>query len=112
MAGTRAVPRLWRLSTQSGVENGANVLVLEGRLGQATAAELRAAADAVLATDPRDLVIDLTGVDYLSSAAIKEFERISTAQSKRGRQFTLRSPSPAARLSLELAGFTMDRSAW
>jgi anti-anti-sigma regulatory factor len=54
-------------------------------------------------------VIDLAGVDYLSSAAIKEFERISTEQSGRGRQFTLRSPSPAARLSLELAGLS-DRT--
>src|SRR5687767_10503728 len=103
MHKTRAVPRLWRLSSRSGVENGANVLVLEGRLGQATAGELRAAADALLAAD-RDLVMDLGGVDYLSSAAIKEFNRISTAQGARGRQLTLRSPSPAARLSLELAG--------
>jgi anti-sigma B factor antagonist len=106
MAITRGVTRLWRLYSRSGIENGANVLVLEGRLGQATAGELRAAADAVLATDPRDLVIDLSGVDYLSSAAIKEFERISTEQSERGRVFTLRSPSPAARLSLELAGLS------
>ena len=85
------------------------MLVLEGRLGHATAAEFRSAADAVLAEDPRDLVIDLAGVDYLSSAAIKEFERISTEQSERGRQFTLRAPSPAARLSLELAGLS-DRT--
>lgn len=70
------------------------------------AAELRSAADAVLAADPRDLVIDLSGVDYLSSAAIKEFERISAEQSERGRQLTLRAPSPAARLSLELAGLS------
>jgi anti-anti-sigma factor len=106
MHKTRAVPRLWRLCCRLGVENGANVLVLEGRLAQATAGELRAAADAVLATDARDLVIDLAGVDYLSSAAIKEFDRILTAQSARGRQLTLRSPSPAARLSLELAGLS------
>ena len=106
MATTRGVTRLWRLGTRSGIENGANVLVLEGRLGQATAAQLRSAADAVLAADPRDLVIDLAGVDYLSSAAIKEFERISTQQAARGRQLTLQSPSPAARLSLDLAGLS------
>lgn len=108
MAVTRGVPHLWRLCSRSGVENGANVLILEGRLGQASTDELRAAV-AALATDPRDLVIDLAGVDYLSSAAIKEFERLSTEQSERGRQFTLRSPSPAARLSLELAGLS-DRT--
>jgi anti-anti-sigma factor len=84
-------------------------MVLEGRLGHAAAADLRSAADAILAEASRDLVIDLAGVDYLSSAAIKEFERISTEQSGRGRQFTLRAPSPAARLSLELAGLS-DRT--
>ena len=112
MATTRGVTRLWRLCSRSGVEDGANVLVLQGRLGHTSVGELRAAADAALATGDKDLVIDLAGVDYLSSAAIKEFERIATEQSKRGRQFTLRSLSPAARLSLELAGFTMDPSAW
>ena len=107
MARTRAVPRLWRLSSRSAVENGANVLVLEGRLGQAAARELKTAIESA-GDRTANLVIDLSAVDYLSSAAIKVFESI---QADEGRRVTFRSPSPAARLSLELAGFTMDRSA-
>jgi anti-anti-sigma factor len=106
MAATRGVTRLWRLCSRSAVENGANVLILQGRLGHSSAAELRAAADAVMAAGDKDLVIDLAGVDYLSSAAIKVFEALVAEQSGRGRDLLLRAPSPAARLSIELAGLS------
>ena len=52
---------------------------------------------------PVDLVIDLAGVDYLSSAAIKIFESL---QAEKGLELTFRAPSPAARVSLELAGLS------
>src|SRR5688572_23187904 len=108
MATTRGVTRLWQLQSRSGVENGANVLILQGRLGHTAAGELRAAADA-LAAGNKDLIIDLAGVDYLSSAAIKVFERLVVEQAGRGHQLLLRAPSPAARLSIELAGLS-DRT--
>ena len=41
--------RLWRLKTTTVVENGTTVLILEGRLGQATAGELMAAAGPLVA---------------------------------------------------------------
>jgi anti-anti-sigma factor len=105
MASKAGVPRLWKLGTRSGVENGTIVLFLEGRLGRATAAELRTALEQVRG-GAGDLVIDLAGVDYLSSAAIKVFEEILAGH---GRQLTFRAPSPAARMSLELAGLS-DRT--
>ena len=104
MATNRGVTRLWRLESRFGVENGANVLVLQGRLGHTSVGELRAAATAAMAQGDRDLVIDLAGVDYLSGAAIKIIEDLVKEQATRGRDLTLRQPSPAARLSLELAG--------
>jgi anti-anti-sigma factor len=106
MATTRGVTRLWRLDSRFSVENGANVLVLQGRLGHLSVGNLRAAAEAAMAQGDKDLVIDLEGVDYLSGAAIKVFEELVTEQAVRGRELTLRSPSPAARLSLELAGLS------
>lgn len=106
MGRTSGVTRLWRVSSRSSVENGANVLVLAGRLGHTSVGEVRAAAEAAMAAGDRDLVIDLTDVDYLSSAAIKVFEALAMEQGSRGRGLTLRSPSPAARLSLELAGLS------
>ena len=96
--------RLWRLKTTTAVENGTTVLILEGRLGQATAGELQAAAEPLVANGGLDLVIDLSGVDYLSSAALKVLESLAAGQASRGGRLTLRAPSPAARLSLELSG--------
>jgi anti-anti-sigma factor len=102
MAPKPGVPRLWKLASRSGVENGTIVLYLEGRLGQATTAELRVAVEAAGAR-AGGLVIDLAGVDYLSSAAIKVFESL---QAEQGLELTFRAPSPAARVSLELAGLS------
>ena len=101
MAPKTGVPRLWKLRSRTGVENGTIVLVLEGRLGQASADDLRTAIESARNGQSGDLVIDLAGVDYLSSAAIKVFEHFGTER------ITFRSPSPAARLSLEFAGFSI-----
>jgi len=95
--------RLWRLHTRISVEQGTSVLFLEGRLGQAAAAQLERVAAPLAAAEPSCLVIDLSGVDYLSSAALKVFEGLA-AQSPPDRRLVLRSPSVAARLALELSG--------
>ena len=95
--------RLWRLTTKTVVEHGTPVLFLEGRLDHARAAALQEAAAQLLTGSP-DLVVDLSGVDYLSSAALKIFATLAGEQSKRGGRLTLRAPSVAARLALELSG--------
>ena len=101
---------MWRLTSTTVVENGTTVLILEGRLGQATARELMAAAGPLMAGGELDLIIDLSRVDYLSSAALKVLESLADTQSSRGGRLTLRAPSPAARLSLELAGDLLVRN--
>jgi anti-anti-sigma factor len=103
MAGSADGKRLWRLSTRMVAENGTIVLILEGRLGHATAPQLKAIVEGV-AQDSKDVVLDLAGVDYLSSAALKTLAGLAADQTGRGGELTLRSPSPAARLSLELSG--------
>ena len=110
MGAFRGGRRLWRLKTATAVENGTTVLILEGRLGQATADELMEAAGPLVANGVLDLVIDLSGVDYLSSAALKVLESLAAGQASRGGRLTLRAPSPAARLSLELSGDELVRS--
>jgi anti-anti-sigma factor len=102
--------RLWRLKTTTVVENGTTVLILEGRLGHANASELEAAAGPLVANGALDLVIDLSGVDYLSSAALKVLKSVAAGQAGRGGRLTLRAPSPAARLSLELSGDELVRN--
>ena len=79
------------------------MLFVEGRLGHDAAAEL----ENIAALHPRDgsnVVIDLSGVDYLSSAALKVFAKLAVRLSADGGRLRLRAPSVAARLALELAG--------
>ena len=102
--------RLWRLTTTTAEEGGTTVLFLEGRLSHATADELMAAARPIVAAGALELVIDLSGVDYLSSAALKVLESLAAGQSSRGGRLTLRAPPPAARLSLELSGDALVRN--
>ena len=96
---------VWRLCSRTVADNGTIVLVLAGRLSNATAAELKAIA-AAEADPAKDLVIDLASVDYLSSAALKVSADLAAELADRGRVLTVRSPSPAARLSLQLAGLS------
>lgn len=95
--------RLWRLHTKIVIESGAPILFVEGRLGHAVTAELE---NALLqhSSGEADIVIDLSGVDYLSGAALKVFQAFADRQSKKGGRLRLRAPSVSARLALELAG--------
>ena len=96
--------RLWRLHINAAVEGGIPVLFVEGRLGHDAAAEL----EKIAARHPPDasanVVIDLSEVDYLSSAALKVFAMLAERLSVDGGRLRLRAPSVAARLALELAG--------
>lgn len=105
MAGSADGKRTWRLSHRTVGENRTIVLILEGRLGHATAPQLKAMVEGV-AQGSKGVVLDLAGVDYLSSAALKVIESLAAEQAGRGGALTVRSPSPAARLSLELAGLS------
>jgi anti-anti-sigma factor len=96
--------KLWRLHTKAVVEDGSPVLFVEGRLGQSAAAELEAVALQHPPDASANVVIDLSGVDYLSSAALKVFESLAERQSEKGGRLRLRAPSVAARLALELSG--------
>lgn len=95
--------RLWRLHTKIVIESGVPILCVEGRLGHAATAELDNALLQHSSGDP-DVVIDLSGVDYLSGAALKVFQAFAERQSRKGGRLRLRRPSIAARLALELAG--------
>jgi anti-anti-sigma factor len=96
--------RLWRLHTKTSIESGTPVLFVEGRLGHDTAAELESIALQHPADASATVVIDLSGVDYLSSAALTVFQALADRQSQSGGRLRLRAPSVAARLALELSG--------
>lgn len=80
------------------------MLFVEGRLGHAAAGELE--TEAVKLFTAENATIDLSGVDYLSSAALKVFQAIGDRQSQKGGRLHLRAPSAPVRLSLELSGLS------
>jgi anti-anti-sigma regulatory factor len=51
-----------------------------------------------------DLVLDLSCVDYLSSAALESLERMAQDLAGKGGRLTLRAPADPVRMALELSG--------
>ena len=80
------------------------MLYVEGRLGHAASAELETTVLHHAQAAPANVIIDLAGVDYLSSAALRVLEALAVRLSDEGRRLRLRGPSVAARLALELSG--------
>ena len=97
--------RLWRLDTKTLIEGANPVLFVAGRLGHEAAAELEAVVNRHLSdAADGDVIIDMSGVDYVSSAPLKLFATLADRVSEKGGRLRLRAPSVSARLALELAG--------
>ena len=95
---------MWRLHTKTVVEEGTSVLFVRGRLDHAAAEEFEKAALRHASVADKNVIIDLSGVDYLSSSALAIFQFLADRQSQHGGRLQLRAPSVAARLTLELCG--------
>lgn len=96
--------RLWRFHARPSTEDGHRILFLEGRLDHASTAELEAAIFQHASGAVSTVIVDLSGIDYLSGAALRVFEAGADRLSKNGGRLSLRAPSVAARLALDLAG--------
>jgi anti-anti-sigma factor len=79
-------------------------LLLEGRLGHTTAGELEAVTKRLVDQGVSTLVLDLAGVDYISSGALDVLGWLETHLGSRRGRLILRNPSVSARLALDLAG--------
>ncbi len=64
--------------------DGRPALTVRGELDLATAPQLRAAVDAILATGPRGLVVDLSPTTFLDSSGARTLVQISRAADDRG----------------------------
>ena len=95
---------MWRLHTKTVVEDGNPVLVVGGRLDHAASGEFERVALQHVSVADRNVIIDLSGVDYLSSSALAIFHFLADRQTQHGGRLRVRAPSAAARLSLELSG--------
>jgi stage II sporulation protein AA (anti-sigma F factor antagonist) len=94
----------WPLRISQERRDGVLLLLLAGRVGVASAATLATAvADAVTRGD-RHLVLDLSAVDYVSSAGLKALETAADRCAETHGSLALRAASRPVRLALELGG--------
>src|SRR5262245_48144356 len=96
--------RRWKLTVTLRRTDAQAILLLNGRLGHSTVSELEAAVGPLLSEGLLDLVLDLSCVDYLSSAALEALERMSRDLNGRGGRLALRAPADPVRIALELSG--------
>ncbi len=86
-------------------ENGVHLFVCEGRIDIAGSAELDAPVVRLLGEGATRVVIDLAGVDYISSAGLRSllviFKKAMVARAR----VALASPGAAVMEILELSGF-------
>ncbi len=86
-------------------ENGIPVLVLTGRLNQASADALHAAAMEVAGDETnKALVVDMGGVDFIASVGIRSLIRPSQALALRGSTLAVANLSPQISEFFKLTG--------
>jgi anti-anti-sigma factor len=86
-------------------ENGIPILVLTGRLNQASADALHAAAMEVAGDETsKALVVDMGGVDFIASVGIRSLIRPSQALSMRGGKLAVANLSPQISEFFKLTG--------
>ena len=86
-------------------ENGIPILVLTGRLNQASADALHAAAMEVAGDETsKALVVDMGGVEFIASVGIRYLIRPSQALSMRGGKLAVANLSPQISEFFKLTG--------
>ena len=86
-------------------ENGVPVLVLSGRLNQASADSLHAAAMEVAGDETsKALIVDMGGIDFIASVGIRSLIRPSQALSMRGGKLAVANLNPQISEFFKLTG--------
>lgn len=83
---------------------GVVVLEFAGELDLAVHGRFHALVDEVVAEEPRAVVADLTGADFMDSTMLRELLRAHTTLGERGLAFVVAGPQPPVRRLLELTG--------
>ena len=80
-------------------KNGWTLLCVEGRLDRLTAQDAGEKADKVLA-ETQKLAVDMSGLEYLSSAGIRVLLRLTKQAQAEGKAFALVAPSGMVKVVL------------
>jgi anti-anti-sigma factor len=94
----------WYLRVAEDRAEGVIVLTISGRVSSLTARQLEAALDSTLGHSARGVVLDLSGVDYISSPGLRALEKISALLAAAGRRLVVCGLTDAVRLAFSLAG--------
>ncbi len=92
------------ISINNTVQGDVNEISLVGRLDVKAAKDVEQAFEEA-ASQPYDVVLDLTELDYIASAGLRALKRLNSAVSKNGHELTLRGVQPDVMDVFELTGF-------
>ena len=101
--------RTWQFDVSAEHTGDTAVLRLAGRFGSRAAPEFERAAEACLQTSVAGIVIDLAGVDYVSSPGLRAIVALATRLEERKGQVIVRGARDAVRVTLGLADFTRTK---
>jgi len=96
----------WPLRSVEERRDGVLILVLTGRISAESAPQLRAALAGVLGRGDVRLVIDLTGVDYISSAGLHVLEEAAALCAGGAGALALCGVVHAVKIAIDLGGLT------
>jgi len=98
---------VWRLSVDSGGDGEKAELRIRGRLGLRGAAELDSVLDGIIARGGRTLLLDLSGVDYISSAGLRCFMLAEKQARAQGGLVVVAAMQPVVKEIFEISRFTL-----
>jgi anti-anti-sigma factor len=89
------------IQTEGGVE-----LLVQGELDIATAPRLLACFQAIVEKGPCEVVLDVSGLDFVDSAGLSLLVALQKRADSKGKRLDVRSPSPQLLRLLELTGLS------
>ena len=97
---------LWYLRVEPDQSSGVSVLTLAGRVSHRTAPDLAAALESATGSPGGGVVLDLSGVDYISSAGLRAVETAASGMRASGRGLIVCGLRDAVSVAFDLAGLT------
>jgi len=105
---------VWYLNVERTDADDVAVISAEGRISERTAPDLHRLVTAAIASARRGVVLDLSDVDYISSAGLRVLQEAAVRLGSDGRQLVLCHLQDPVRAAVELAGsvahLTIERS--
>jgi anti-anti-sigma factor len=96
----------WYLNITQERALGVSLLTVVGRVSHRTAPDLATALDSAAGSPGGGLVLDLTGVDYISSAGLRAVETAAARMRASGRGLVVCGLRDAVSVAFDLAGLT------